>query len=159
MPENQAMGSRDALRNRDLRVASESDDVPLPLSAHARQRHRSLAAVERLRDLVASSPARLKSLVRGPFEVENGEGGNATTMRMPPFMRQSNASPLTLAAWQYALLMRWVDEQQLRPEAPAIAVAAALRPPDPNAPFRPLTQEATARRAEVLARLDRGSGR
>jgi len=159
MPENQAMGSRDALRNRDLRVASESDDVPLPLSAHARQRHRSLAAVERLRDLVASSPARLKSLVRGPFEVENGEGGNATTMRMPPFMRQSNASPLTLATWQYALLMRWVDEQQLRPEAPAIAVAAALRPPDPNAPFRPLTQEATARRAEVLARLDRGSGR
>jgi hypothetical protein len=158
-PENQAMGSRDALRNRDLRVVPGSADVPLPLSAHARQRHRSLAAVERLRDLVASSPTRLKSLVRGPFEVENGEGGNATTMRMPPFMRQSNASPLTLAAWQYALLMRWVDEQELRPEAPTIAAAAVLRPPDPNAPLRPLTQEATARRAEVLARLDRGSQR
>ena len=80
-------------------------------------------------------------------------------MRMPPFMRQSNASPLTLAAWQYALLMRWVDEQQLRPAAPTLAAAAVLRPPDPNAPLQPLTQEATARRAEVLAGLDRGSQR
>jgi hypothetical protein len=158
IPEDQAMGSRDALRNRDLRVLPGSADVLLPLSAHARQRHRSLAALERLRDLVASSPMRLKSLVRGPFEVENGEGGNATTMRMPPFMRQSNASPLTLAAWQYTLVMRWVDEQRTAPIAPAAVAAAAPLPPDPNAPLRPLTEEATARRAEVLARLDRGAG-
>lgn len=159
-PVDQAMGSRDALRNRDLRVLSRSADVPLPLSAHARERHRSLAAVERLKDLVASNPTRLKDLVRGPFEVETGEGGDATTMRMPPFMRQSNASPLTLAAWQYALLMRWVDEQQTRPGAPpALVAAAAPLPPDPNAPLRPLTEAAAARRAEVLAQLDRGSRR
>jgi hypothetical protein len=153
MPEDQSMGSRDALRNRDLRVVPRSADVPLPLSGHARERHRSLAAVERLRDLVASSPTRLRELVRGPFEVESGEGGNTTTMRMPPFMRQSNASPLTLAAWQYALVIRWVDEQQTRRLVAPMA-AVAVPTVHPEAPTRRLTEAAEARRAEVLARLD-----
>ena len=157
-PEDQAMGSRDALRNRDLIVPPRSADVPLPLSGHARERHRSLAAVERLRVLVASSPLRLKEVVRGPFEVAAGEGGDVTTMRMPPFMRQSNASPLTLAAWQYALVMRWVDEQQRRPPSPMVAAAAPL-PPGLIAPARQLSEAAAARRAEVLARLDDGSRR
>ena len=89
-------------------------------------------------------PARLKELVRGPFEVETGEGGNATTMRMPPFMRQSNASPLTLAAWQYALLMRWMEEQQAKPEPLAVAAAEEVQQ---------LSDAAAARRAGVLARL------
>ena len=152
-PEDQSMGSRDALRNRDLRVLPRSADVPLPLSGHARERHRSLAAVERLRDLVASAPTRLTDLVRGPFEVETGEGGDTTTMRMPPFMRQSNASPLTLAVWQYALVMRWVDEQQTkRPTAPMVAAAAPSI--HPEAPPQRLTQAAEAHRAKVLARLD-----
>jgi hypothetical protein len=155
-PADQAIGSRDALRNRELQVPPRSDDLPLPLSAHARQRHRSLTAIERLRALVASNPARLKELVRGPFEVETGEDGGATTMRMPPFMRQSNASPLTLAGWQYALLMRWVDEQAATP-VPMPVVAAAPPPPLPAA-AQPLSDTAAARRADVLARLDRGGG-
>jgi hypothetical protein len=143
-PVDQAMGSRDALRNRDLRVLPRSTNIPLPLSAHARQRHRSLADVGVLKDLIAAAPARLKELVRGPFEVESGEGGNATTMRMPPFMRQSNASPLTLAAWQYALLMRWVEDQQAKPAPLAVAAAEEVQQ---------LSDAAAARRAEVLARL------
>jgi hypothetical protein len=143
-PVDQAMGSRDALRNRELRVLPRSTNIPLPLSAHARERHRSLADVDRLKDLIAGTPARLKELVRGPFEVETGEGGNATTMRMPPFMRQSNASPLTLAAWQHALLMRWVEEQQATPAPLAVAAAEEVRQ---------LSDAAAARRAEVLARL------
>jgi hypothetical protein len=157
-PTDQAMGSRDALRNRELRVPPRSADVPLPLSAHARERHRSLAAIERLRALVAANPARIKELVRGPFEVETGEGGDATTMRMPPFMRQSNAAPLTLAAWQYALLMRWVDEQQRRPAAPPVMEAAAAPPPSAAVAPAPLSSGAAARRAEILARLDGRSG-
>jgi hypothetical protein len=32
-----------------------------------------------------------------------------SSMRMPPFMRNSNAYPLTLSFWQYKLLMQWVD--------------------------------------------------
>jgi hypothetical protein len=146
-PADQAMGSQDALRNTDLQVPNSSSNMPLPLSAHARERHRSLASIERLRDLLASKPDRLRELVRGAFEVEAGEGGEATTMRMPPFMRQSNASPLTLAAWQYALLMRWADEQK----AVAKVAAATARPTE-----RPLSRRAAARQAEVLARLDRG---
>jgi hypothetical protein len=72
-PENQAMGRQDALRNPTLQVPASSDDVPLPLSAHARARHRSLSAVERLRDVLLSNPERLKQLIRGPFEVERPE--------------------------------------------------------------------------------------
>jgi hypothetical protein len=150
MPEDQAMGRRDALRNRDLQVPPRSADVPLPLSAHARQRHRSLGSLDRLIDLVVSNPNRIAELVRRPFEVETSEGGDATTMRMPPFMRQSNASPLTLAGWQYTLLMRWVDEQQARAHAPVAMVAAAAA--------QPLSDAAAARRAAVLARLQRGDG-
>jgi hypothetical protein len=148
-PVDQAMGSRDALRNRTLQVPASSSNMPLPLSAHARERHRSLSAVERLRDLLASNPARLKQLVRGAFEVQTGEDGGSTTMRMPPFMRQSNASPLTLAAWQYELLMRWADQQ---PSSAARVAAAAPT-------MRPLSRAAAARQAEVLARLDRGGAR
>jgi hypothetical protein len=152
-PADQAMGSRDALRNATLQVPAASADLPLPLSAHARERHRSLAAVERLRDLVVSHPNRLAQLVRGPFEVETGEGGGTTTMRMPPFMRQSNASPLTLAGWQYALLMRWAGQQQAPVAPPAVtAMAAVSRPPSA---VLPLSETAEARRAAVLARLDR----
>jgi hypothetical protein len=112
--------------------------------------------VQRLKDLVDGSPTRLKDLVRGPFEVESGEDGNQTTMRMPPFMRQSNAAPLTLAAWQYALLMRWVEEQRAKPAAAPVAVAAEI--PQPPAPPGPLSAAAAARQAEVLARLGEGRG-
>jgi hypothetical protein len=67
-------------------------------------------------------------------------------MRMPPFMRQSNASPLTLAGWQYALLMRWANGLQAPP--PAMEAVHAVRP---------LSARAEQRRAQVLALLDRNS--
>ncbi len=96
--------------------------APMPASGTAR-----LPTWTGLKDLIAAAPARLAELVRGPFEVETGEGGNATTMRMPPFMRQSNAAPLTLAAWQYALLMRWVEEPQAGTEPRAVAAAEEVQ--------------------------------
>jgi hypothetical protein len=145
-PENQAMGRQDALRNRTLQVPARSANLPLPLSAHARERHRSLSAVDRLRDLLQSDPGRLKQLVRGPFELEEREDSGRSTMRMPPFMRQSNANPLTLAAWQYELLMTWASQQ----EAPVPVVTAAAPA------VRPLSRRAAARQREVLARVNRG---
>ncbi len=60
-------------------------------------------------------------------------------------MRQSNALPLTLSAWQYDLLMRWVDEV-LNPPAPRAAVAATVQP-------GALSDAAAARRDAVLRRL------
>jgi hypothetical protein len=92
----------------------------------------------------------LRNLVRGPFEHEPGESNpNAqewTSMRMPPFMRGSNANPLTLSAWQYDLLMRWASELV------AARPALVARAPAPGEPA-PMSAEAEVRRAEVLARM------
>ncbi len=145
-PPDQAMGSRDALRDRDFAIAAPSDDVPLPLSVHARSRHRTLSDIAELRDLVARQPDRLKALIRQPFEVEEGgQNGDRTTMRMPPFMRQSNALPLTLAACQYDLVIQWASA------APAAVAAAPLAQAAANEPD--FAERSAARRADVLARM------
>ena len=75
-------------------------------------------------------------------------------MRMPPFMRQSNALPLTLAAWQYDLTMRWADAVAAAPAQPGTAALVApqapvvgLVPSDPA-----FVRDSAARRAAVLAR-------
>ncbi|HEX2481319.1 MAG TPA: hypothetical protein VHQ69_05505, partial [Methylomirabilota bacterium] len=91
-------------------------------------------------------------LVRAPFEVEPPENPNQTTMRMPPFMRQSNAEPLTLAAWQYELLMEWVRAVETSPQVAARRLA--LRPA-----ARRMPDAAARRRAEVLERLRVQNGR
>ena len=149
-PPNQAMGSRDALRDRDFAIAAPSVDVSLPLSEHARSRHRTLSGIEELRDLVARQPDRLKALIRQPFEVEDGEqNGDVTTMRMPPFMRQSNALPLTLAAWQYDLVMQWASTA-----VRSVAMVAAPVAPPVASPEEPgFAERSAARRAAVLARM------
>jgi hypothetical protein len=143
-PADQAMGSRDALRNLDERIDPVTPNTPLPVSEHARERHRTLADIQTLKDFVVQSPERIKALIRAAFEVETGETGEATTMRMPPFMRNSNALPLTLSAWQYSLLMRWVEEVKKPPAAAAVAGRAAIRP---------LSASASRRRDAVLHRL------
>jgi hypothetical protein len=66
---------------------------------------------------------------------------------MPPFMRQSNAQPLTLANWQYELLMRWADHAVERARMLGFAVARG------GAGVRRLSPSAAARRASVLARI------
>jgi hypothetical protein len=144
-----AMGGRDALRNPFYTVAARTSDEPLPLSKHARRQHRALADLQNLRDFIDLFPDRLQSLVRQPFEVEDIDTPNASTMRMPPFMRQSNAQPLTLSSWQYELLMAWVRSLTAQPVA---AVAAA------PAPAAAAVASAERRRTAVLARLDARGG-
>jgi hypothetical protein len=145
---DKAMGGRDELRDRSVQVPQASSHLPLPLSQRARERHRAISDIENLRSLIVASPDRLRNLVRGPFEHEPGESNpNAqewTSMRMPPFMRGSNANPLTLSAWQYDLLMRWASE--LVAARPAIVARAPGEP-------APMSAAAAARRAEVLARM------
>jgi hypothetical protein len=148
VPPTRAMGARDALRNPRYTVENLSDNEPLPLSKHARRQHRAIADVQSLRDFIALNPGRIESLVRAPFEIERGESRGATTMRMPPFMRQSNAEPLTLSSWQYELLMQWVASANAAP--PLVALGA----PGP-APRDVVAAE--ARRRAVLARLAGGS--
>jgi hypothetical protein len=143
-----AMGGRDALRNPRYTVEAPSNNELLPLSRHARRQHRAIADAQSLRDLIALNPGRIESLVRAPFEIERGENANSSTMRMPPFMRQSNAEPLTLSSWQYELLMQWVASANA---LPAVAAAVALGAPAP-APHS-VAAAASTRRAAVLARL------
>jgi hypothetical protein len=143
-----AMGGRDALRNPRYTVEAPSDNELLPLSKHARRQHRAIADAQNLRDLIALNPGRVENLVRAPFEIERPEDANSSTMRMPPFMRQSNAEPLTLSSWQYALLMQWVATANA---LPSTEEAVALGAPAP-APLG-VAAAADARRAAVLARL------
>jgi hypothetical protein len=154
----QAMGGRDALRDSSIVIAAPVPDRPLPLAERARDRHRNLSDLDILRRLITDSPGRLQALVRAPFAIEDieaGSGGNddnvtaqQTTMRMPPFMRQSNAQPLTLSAWQYRLLMDW-----------AAAAAAAARVAPHAAPAVPaLSAAASGRRTAVLARVRASRG-
>ena len=142
------MGARDTLRDGNIAIQAPSDAVPLPLSERARERHRTLSDIFTLTQFVRENPDRLQELMREPFSVADNESGNATTMQMPPFMRGSNAEPLTLAKWQYELLMQWRD----RVTTAAMPVAFATRAD------AELASRAGARRSTVLSHLDQGQG-
>lgn len=144
VPARQAMGREDALRNPVYTVLAPSPNRRLPLSVHARRQHRAISDIQALRDFVALHPGRIQNLVRGPFEVEDIEDPNLTTMRMPPFMRQSNAQPLTLSTWQYQLLIDWANAMGAQP---AVALGGQLSP------------QADQRRRTVLARFAPAPGR
>ena len=144
-----AMGGRDVLRA-DLALPAPSDDIPLPLSQRARARHRQLSDLLELKDFIAQDPKRLLQLVRGPFEVQEGETADSSTMRMPPFMRNSNALPLTLSSWQYDLLMSWVKSVSIAGRSKkAKRVSAPSRVPTA------IIDAAPARRKAVLNRVRR----
>jgi hypothetical protein len=146
----QAMGGRDALRNSLYRLAAPTTDDPLPLSEHARMRHRAMSDLQNLIEIVSLDANRIKTVVRPPFEIESFESAESTSMRMPPFMRQSNALPLTLASWQYELLLRWVERTATQTAALRQVAAEAVSHPRP----RVLSPAAAARRASVLARIE-----
>jgi hypothetical protein len=144
---SKAMGGRDALRNQSFPYPGVDQEIKLPLTDYAHMRHRALSDLDFLRNFVSQNPGRLATLVRRSFEAESGEASDGigiTTMRMPPFMRNSNAGPLTLTAWQYNILMAWVNEVENQPAAPAARAGSQL------------SEAAIRRRAQVLARLNRG---
>src|SRR5262245_5305443 len=97
-----ALGGEDALRNPLFALPAPNNNEPLPLTQHARSRHRALSDLQALRDFIIQNPDhdRLKNLIRPPFVVEGDntrpqqaaanppdqEGILRTTMRMPPLM-------------------------------------------------------------------------
>jgi hypothetical protein len=141
--DERAMGRRDKLRDPDRPILAEPNN-PLPLSKRAESRHSLLAEIDELKNFVMTYPGRVEALVRPPFTVKPNEGSDTSTMQMPPFMRNSNALPLTLAPWQYRLLNDWV--KALR-QTPKDAKALAKGP-------RPLSESAKSRQNEVLARAN-----
>ena len=153
-----ALGPRDLLRDETIPLKAASAKVPLPVTERAVARHRELSDLGALMDFVRgvhNTPGgprpnldRLRDLIRPPFTLKSNENGNATTMQMPPFMRQSNALPLTLSNWQYDVLFAWFAQVASTPVAPVAALAAA--------PPKPLSERARRRQREVLDRLARG---
>lgn len=144
---DRAMGGRDVLRDRDIPIAAPSADEPFPLAARAREQHRELADLNQLRSWVQTHPDRLAELVREPFTVWPGESPGASTMRMPPFMRNSNAYPLTMARWQYDLLMKW-KKAVLAGDTEAFAALPLSAAQDEAS--RGLSSTAARRRQEIL---------
>jgi len=138
-----ALGGRDRLRNPIFSLPGSTQQLPLPLTRHARMRHRDLADLQGLERLVGSTPNRILDLVRPPFFVGPDETRGASSMQMPPFMRQSNAEPLTVVGWQHELLKKWVAYTQTKPKgAPA--------------PVTAISEKAARRKEAVLASLDVG---
>jgi hypothetical protein len=151
-----AMGGLDKLRADDEPIReAPTNDVPLPLTERAKTRHRNLAELDELKTLVLQQNQRLASLIRPPFTLQANkdnnpanpnqlnEDGELSNMQMPPFMRNSNANPLTLTDWQYDLLMRWAASLI----TPAAAVAAVAKP------AAALSERAARRQRQVMARL------
>lgn len=144
-----SMGGRDRLRDPEIAVPARSDIEPLPLSARARERHRTLSDLSELVPWVLSHPGRLEQLVRRPFAFSARDNAGRTSMEMPPFMRNSNALPLTLAHWQYDLLMEW---------ATALAASVAPGPLESLPVPAELSPTAASRRQQVLDLLDAQDG-
>lgn len=142
--ETRAMGGADRLRDPNIAVPEPSANIPLPLSERARQRHRDLSDLAVLEAWVRENPDRMGELIRAPF------ANTGFSMQMPPFMRNSNARALSLARWQYDLLMAWVAAVT----GPAPATREAMREAVPDGGPAPLSPEAAERRRQVLAALD-----
>ncbi|MGH3686714.1 MAG: hypothetical protein ACRDSM_17040, partial [Pseudonocardiaceae bacterium] len=141
-----AMGGADALRDPNIAIPAPSRIDPLPLTERARERHRNLSNIRELAPWVLANPGRLAALIRPPLSGSAAEFG-AQRMQMPPFMRHSNAGPLSLARWQYDLLMAWADALD------EVAVGA-----QPGATLPSLSPAAEERRRQVLSVLDEEPG-
>ncbi|MBB2708423.1 hypothetical protein N2597_22530 (plasmid) [Rhizobium sophoriradicis] len=138
-----ALGGRDPLRNPLFPLPGSTAQQPLPMSTHAKMRHRDLADLQGLEKLVAATPDRILELVRPPFFVGPQETRGASSMQMPPFMRQSNAEPLTVVGWQHELLKKWIAHTQAKPKGARMLGTG-------------ISEKASRRRKAVLASLDLG---
>ncbi len=141
---DRAMGGLDRLRDADIAIPPPSPNQPQPLSQRARDRHRSLSDLKQLVAFVRAHPERIEALVRPTFASPLRDQGGQS-MQMPPFMRNSNARALSLARWQYDLLLRWVADAT----APGADILA-------EGDVAPLSAEAEDRRRQILASLDAG---
>lgn len=137
---NRAMGGRDRLRDANISIPPPSPNLAQPVSQRARDRHRNLSDLGQLKEFVRANPNRISELVRPPLATGRAA---SQSMQMPPFMRNSNGRALSLAHWQYELLMTWVD---------------GVTTPEPEPPVeparQPLSPDAAERRRRVLGMLD-----
>ena len=119
-------------------------DTRLPHSALGRAAHIELTALPVLLDFLKNNAERVRRLIRPPYALvresepsaprqESGfrrpwdPDARVHDMRMPPYMRDSDASPLSLTRRQYLQLMSLVD-QLAGPPRRLDALTAAMAP-------------------------------
>lgn len=101
-------------------------DTRLPFSALGRDAHAELTAMPVLLDFLRNNAERVRRMIRPPYALVRESEPSAPRqsagfrrpwdpdawvhdMRMPPYMRDSDASPLSLTRRQYVQLMALVD--------------------------------------------------
>jgi len=82
-------------------------DEPLPLTEHARTRHRELADLEGLKDFICNYPGRIQRLVRQPFAIAAGENAVLSAADLALFCDRNPA--LLLRLLNQALMQRKVE--------------------------------------------------
>lgn len=118
------------------------EDAPLPRSLLAREAHLALTALPVLRQLLETDGDRVRRLLRPPYAViRESQPGEAThpeglrrpwdaeahlyDMRMPAYMRDSDATPLALTRRQYRQVTDLIDGlAQVRPLELAVPAPA-----------------------------------
>jgi len=152
-------------KTRDL-LTQPTPQNPVPYAEVASDVHEPLADIEVLMDFLRDYADRVHLLIRPPYALfrELADDPDQTPrtrrdprrtrdgvhdMRMPPFMRDSDASPLSLTRRQYAQLMDLVDRLKAGMPAGVVAdVMRAARPAAPNTPAREHVHRVLSRRRQ-----------
>ena len=91
-------------QTRAFTIPPGTADEPLPMTERGRRRHRQLASIDALKNLIRHNPNILRDIIRPP-------AGDSPfyTIQMPALMRGSDRYPLHLTRRQYDMLMSWAD--------------------------------------------------
>jgi hypothetical protein len=137
-------------------LAAATPNAHLPYSDAAKSVHDPLADVEVLVDFLRTHAGHVRSLLRPPWgrfgKLKPNPGAQPNPdfrdprvvrdtlhdMRMPPYMRDSDANPLSVTKRQYDEILRLVND--LQPPAPPAGTKALRAAPGPNTtpPLTPL---------------------
>jgi hypothetical protein len=164
---------RDTMTARDRPYADKVPDLiskpvahdRLPYSSVAAAVHGSLTDVEALTDFLRTFGVRVEQLLRPPYGAVSElsqppapdpnprfrdariERDRLHDMRMPPYMRDSDATALSLTRRQYQQIMALVDRLRA-PETTALARAAVASTVPAITPVRQHVERVLARRAQ-----------
>ncbi len=164
---------RDTMTARDRPYADKVPDLiskpvahdRLPYSSVAAEVHGSLTDVEALTDFLRTFGVRVEQLLRPPYGAVSElsqppasdpnprfrdariERDRLHDMRMPPYMRDSDATALSLTRRQYKHIMALVDRLRV-PETTAVTRAAVAPTPPAITPVRQHVERVVARRVQ-----------
>ena len=157
--EDPPLANRESMTDDDVgyRAADRNQvktDTAFPYSALAAETHAVLTDLPRLLQFLAEDADRVRRLVRPPYALVRESAPDEPRppvgrrrpwdadvslhdMRMPPYMRDSDASPLSLSRRQYVQLMSLVDHLAATAGAGLLAAdAESLAGQDPEELFR-----------------------